>query len=226
MNTEKKISCVIYDMDGLLLDTEPFYTQATQKIVAPFGKTFDWKTKSKMIGQKQLDAAKILVEDLNLPITPQEYLIQREVILKEIFPNCKPLPGAVRLTQHLKKYNIPQAIATSSSNKFYLLKTKKHQEWFQIFEYIVTGDDPEVIKGKPAPDIYLVAARRLGIPSENCLIFEDAPSGVKAAVAAKMSVIAVPDPHLNKNIFENADLIINNLNEFKPDHWGLPAFDD
>ena len=84
----------IYDMDGLLLDTEPFYTTATKRIVEKFGKTFDWSLKSKMMGRPAIVSAGILVDSLNLPMTPEEYLKQREGTLKELYPSAEPKAGA------------------------------------------------------------------------------------------------------------------------------------
>src|SRR6059036_2459126 len=114
MSSYHAITHVIYDMDGLLLDTEKFYTQATQAIAKRFGKFFDWSIKSKMIGKPATDSARILTQELQLPISPQEYLALRAGLLDELFPQAEPLPGALRLTGHLHRHSIPQAVATSS----------------------------------------------------------------------------------------------------------------
>ncbi|MGK5095233.1 HAD-IA family hydrolase [Deltaproteobacteria bacterium TL4] len=224
MSSFRKITHVLYDMDGLLLDTEPLYTQVTQKIVERFDKRFEWSLKAKMIGKKAIDSARILVESLELPISPEEYLVERESLLAELFPSAQALPGARRLTEHLLRHHVPQAVATSSSFINYQLKITLHQEWFGGFDSIVTVDDPEVKKGKPAPDIFLAAARRLKAQPAQCLVFEDAPSGMEAALNAGMSVVVVPDPNLDKRIYERADQILNSLEEFQPELWGLPAF--
>ena len=84
------------------------------------------------------------------------------------------------------------------------------------------GDDPAVVHGKPAPDIFLVAASRLNAAPEECLVFEDAPSGVQAAKAAGMQVIAVPDPNMDRSAYAGADRILNQLTEFDPSFLGLP----
>ena len=76
-----EISCIIYDMDGLLLDTESIYTEVTQDIVSEYGKVFDWSIKKKIIGRRSIEAAKIIVESLDLPITPQDYLNLRKDLL-------------------------------------------------------------------------------------------------------------------------------------------------
>ena len=218
------ITHIIYDVDGLLLDTEGFYTEVTQSIVAPYGKTFDWSYKQHMIGRPALDSARYLVEALDLPITPQEYLQQRETLLQNRFPEAQALPGAQRLTEHLHAHGIPQAVATSSSTALFHLKTQRHQDWFKRFDCIVTGDDPQVQRGKPAPDIFLLAAQRLGARPQQCLVFEDAPSGMQAALAAGMSVVVVPDPNMDRRVYHAAQQLLTSLDEFQPQEWGLPEF--
>lgn len=218
------ISCVLYDMDGLLLNTEPFYTEVTQTIVGRYGKVFDWSIKSKMIGKKSIDSARLLVEALDLPFSGEDYLAERESMLQRLFPTAQAMPGAVRLTTHLHSHNIPQAVATSSDMNMFKLKTERHQEWFGCFNQVVTGDDVEVKQGKPAPDIFLAAARRLGKKPEQCLVFEDAPSGLAAAFAAGMSVVVVPDPNMDHKAFAGAHQIIDSLMTFVPESWGLPPY--
>jgi HAD superfamily hydrolase (TIGR01509 family) len=220
----KAVAGVIYDMDGLLLDTEPFYTRVSQLIAARYGKAFDWSVKSRMIGKRAADSAKVFTESLNLPMTPEEYLTARELMLEELFPQADPMPGAVRLTQHLHRHGVLQAVATSSNHRHYGLKVSRHQAWFSIFDCVVIGDDPAVRRGKPAPDMFLLAAERIGIPAAECLVFEDSPVGVEAACAAGMPVIAVPDPHMNPEDFGAAKQVLRGLNEFDPSVWGLPPF--
>ena len=218
------ITHVIYDMDGLLLDTEKYYTQATRVICDRYGRIFDWTLKAKMIGKRALDSAAILVKELDLPLTPDEYLEARRIVLDELFPKAEPLPGAVRLTHHLAANGIPQAIATSSDRRNFELKTRHHADWIRIFHCVISGDDPEVVRGKPAPDIFAAVAQRLGAPPASCLVFEDSPAGVEAARAAGMSVIAVPDPNLDPATCASADQILPELTSFDPAIWGLPAY--
>jgi len=217
------ITHIIYDMDGLLLDTEPFYTQATQTIVGRYGHTFDWSVKSRMIGKKAIDSARILVEAFDLPIEPEEYLRERESMLAELFPTAPAIPGAVRLTTHLAGHGIPQAVASSSRQHDFDLKTTRHREWFACFQCVVLGDDPDVKRGKPAPDIFLAAASRLGAQPEYCLVLEDAPSGVEAAQAAGMPVVVVPNPGMSHEAFRGYNQILSSLEYFDPAAWGLPG---
>jgi len=218
------ITHIIYDNDGLLLDTEPFYTKAHQIVAARYGKIFDWTVKSKMIGLRAEDSANILITSLQLPMTIPEYLEARKSLLAEMFPQAEPLPGAVRLTTHLHHEGVPQAVATSSDRYNFELKITRHQEWFRIFSTVVSGDDPEIRRGKPHPDIFLITAERMKAPPSQCLVFEDSPAGIDAARAAGMYAIAVPDPHMADSEYPNAHQLIRNLNDVDLASWGLPPF--
>ena len=138
------ISCLIYDMDGLLLDTEGIYTEVTQQIVGEYGKVFDWSVKEKIIGRRAVQAAEIIVESLDLPITPQDYLDSRKNVLLEKFKDTAALPGAKEMTTHFFDLGIPQALATSSSSPMFEAKFEKHKKWFSQFTQIIRGDDPEL----------------------------------------------------------------------------------
>ncbi|MFC1849177.1 HAD-IA family hydrolase [candidate division CSSED10-310 bacterium] len=225
MIQKQEITHIIFDLDGLLLDTEPFYTLVTQDILDRYGKVFDWSVKSKMMGKQGRDSCKILVEALDLPISAQEFLKEREKKLEALFPKAPLMPGSEQLTRYFFRHKIPQAIATSSSSHSFKLKIQHHQDWLTLFNCYVTGDDPAVQNGKPAPDIFLLAAKRLKAEPSFCLVFEDSPAGVTAAKAAGMAVIAVPDPNINPEAVKAADQTLNSLAEFDPILWGLPPFE-
>ena len=134
------------------------------------------------------------------------------------------MPGVEKLTRHLVHEGIPQAVATSSKKDTLEAKTIDHKEWFSLFQTIVTGDDPEVSEGKPAPDIFLVAAKRLGFPPKNCLAFEDAPTGTQAENSSGMAVIAIPDSNMSHDLYPEADAILNSMEDFRPETFRLPHF--
>jgi beta-phosphoglucomutase-like phosphatase (HAD superfamily) len=218
------ITHIIYDNDGLLLDTEPFYTKAHQLMAARFGKVFDWTVKSKMIGLRAEDSANVIIGALQLPFTVEEYLEERKHLLKEMFPQAEAMPGAIRLTMHMHRIGVPQAVATSSDRYYFDLKITRHTEWYKIFQCIVFGDDPEIEYGKPAPDMFLLAAKRLRANPSHCLVIEDSPAGIEAARAAGMFAVAVPDPNMDDGVYHDAHQIIRNLNELDLAAWGFPPF--
>jgi len=223
MRLARPVSHVVYDMDGLLLDTEVFYTEVTQRIVGRWGKVFDWSVKSHMVGRPAIESARYLVATLDLPITAEEYLREREDMLAELMPSAEPMPGAVALTQALHARGVPQAVATSSSRRFFDLKTTRHHDWFALFAAVVVGDDPRVARGKPEPDIFLVAARDLGADPASCLVFEDAPAGLAAARAAGMQVVAVPYPGMDVARLAAADLVVGSLLELSVADLGFES---
>ncbi|KAJ3228379.1 Pseudouridine-5'-phosphatase [Clydaea vesicula] len=229
------VKYVLFDMDGLLLDTETIYTEVSVDICRKYGKVFDWELKAKMMGLREKDAGELIVKTLDLPISAEEYLRQRYLGHEALFPFTKPLPGVLKLVKHLKKHNIPICVATSSYKKAYDLKIKNNQELFSLFEEkVICGDDKDITNGKPYPDIFLAAARKLGKTinamdeNRDCLVFEDAPSGVLAGLNAKMRVCWIPDKKLklDEQLTGLVDSVIFSMEDFVPENFGLPKFDD
>ncbi len=216
------ITHLIYDFDGLLLDTEPIYCQVYGMIASRYGKTFTPALHRKIMGRQALDCAQILVDELALPLTAEGHMEARDQLIYDLLPEAQPMPGAVELTRRFAELGVPQAIATSSAAVTFKLKTQRYQDWLTIFEAIVLGSDPAVKRSKPAPDSFLVAAQRLGANPANCLVFEDSPAGVEAGKRAGMSVVAVPAAHMNRRLYAQADEIIEQLADFDPQRWHLP----
>jgi pseudouridine-5'-monophosphatase len=206
---------VIFDMDGVLLDTEPIYTEVTNRITSRYGKVFDWSVKADMLGRPAMDSAEYLVETLDLPIQPEDYLAERTPMLEEMLARAGAIAGAEAFTRELRARGIPIAVATSTDARLFAVKTGHHREWFSIFDTIVCGDDPRVRKGKPAPDIFLAAAEGLGAAPEACIVVEDSPLGVAAAIAAGMKVIGFPDPRMDRRRFDCADFVVNSYEELR-----------
>lgn len=229
------VSHVIFDMDGLLLATEELYTQAADKVAMKYArnrnepKLVTWDLKVRQMGLQKKDLANIMVKELDLTCTPQQYLDESEKLHKTLFPEAELMGGVRRLIEHLHSSKVPIAVATSSSRQYFEIKTQKHTEMFGLFHHIVTGQsDPDVKNGKPAPDINLVCAKRFepaALP-ENCLVFEDSPNGVKAALAAGMQCVMVPDPLMwsTPDFMKEAHLVLKTLNDFKPELFGLPSY--
>ena len=214
------ITHAIFDLDGTLLDTEPLYTVAAQQVVERYGKSFDWELKREIMGGGPLAGAAIVVERLGLPITAEAYLTAREAILRELFTATRALRGAELIVEALHARGIPLAIGTSSSKPLCDLKLSGHA-FRARFGVVVCSDDPEVRFAKPAPDIFLIAAARLGADPERCVVFEDTPKGVQAALAAGMHAIAVPDVRMPRDAFVGALRIVESLEHVSLADLGL-----
>jgi pseudouridine 5'-phosphatase len=210
----------IFDLDGTLLDTEPLYTRAAQAVVERFGKVFDWELKRQVMGGGPLAGAAVVVERLGLPISAETYLAEREAILVELFAATQPLAGAHAVVDALHARGIPLAIGTSSSKRLCDLKLSKHS-FARRFGVVVCSDDPGVKNAKPAPDIFLCAAARLGAAPERCIVFEDTPKGVQAALAAGMQAVAVPDARMPHEEFSGALRIYGSLADVSLDDLGF-----
>ncbi|KAI9339011.1 HAD-like domain-containing protein [Obelidium mucronatum] len=225
-----KITYVVFDMDGLLLE-DP-YTEANNRLLAPFGLTYTWTIKQKIMGRKEADAAAYFLDHYKIPMTPEEYIQERKRILEDLYPECKPLPGVIRLVTHLNANNVPICIATSSTRSAFNKKASSNKELFDLFGgNVVCSDDSHIERGKPFPDLFLAGAHKLGCnvtsQDSNCLVFEDSPLGVEAGLAANMTVVWVPDPCLTVDplLAAKCAKVLPSLEEFEPAEFGLPPFD-
>jgi HAD superfamily hydrolase (TIGR01509 family) len=179
---------IIFDMDGLMFDTEPIYRKSMQQAAVELGYDIDDQLQNRLFGRSISDWRTTLIQIFgeNYPQFSKRRRQIWEQHVQEVGVTQKP--GLVDLLNQLDEDNLPKGIATSSTRPDALLCLGELAERFEV---IVTGD--EVKQGKPAPDIFLLAAQRLALSPQHCLVLEDSESGAHAALAADMSVIIVPD---------------------------------
>lgn len=182
---------VIFDMDGLLIDSEPVWALVEEAMLAARGAQLSSEIRFRFVGMRMNDFWTGIHDAYQLS-DPVEHLIAEAVehMVKRVGIEAAHRPGTADLLAFLQEKDIPCAIASSSPMAIIDAVVSAHK-WDVIFANRVSGDD--VANGKPAPDIYLEAARRLGVDPHECLALEDSPNGSRAAVAAGMVTVAVPD---------------------------------
>lgn len=211
---------VIFDMDGVLVDGEPFYYEAASAVLAEDGRDFPLKRYRKYMGTKA--GWNEFVVDLGLP-RPASYYRDRcvELVAASYASVETALPGAVDLVRGLHDIGLPLAVASStySVNVETCLRRLGIREAFDV---VVCGDD--ITHGKPQPDIYLRAAGLLAVAANRCLAIEDAPAGIRAAHAAGMTCWAVRTDYTRGIALPDPDRTFESLTEVDlADIAGVPA---
>ncbi|KAJ6681594.1 RIBOFLAVIN KINASE [Salix koriyanagi] len=198
---KKVVAAVILDLDGTLIHTDGILSDVLKALLLKYGKQWDGREAQKIVGKTPLEEATIVVEDYELPCSTDEFVTQITPLLYDQFCNIKALPGANRLIKHLSDHNVPLALASNSPRAYVESKISYQQGWKESFSVIIAGD--EVRAGKPSPDIFLEAAKRLGIE----------PSLLPCHRGFFVSITG-------------ADEVISSLLDLQPEFWGLPPFDD
>jgi pseudouridine-5'-monophosphatase len=226
----ERVTATIWDLDGLIFDTEQVYDALFQQYAQEkTGRRIPDEEfrpmRARVFGGTALRSAAILHETLAVADSPETHIEWRKHydLAEQFRQRTSVLPGAQALLTHVRAAGVPMALATSSERSLLEAKAARHPWLWDIFgDNVVAGD--EVQHSKPDPELFVKAAKMLGIPREDfgrVLVFEDAPNGVAAAKAAGMKVVAVPHPLLDRGLVAEADQVVASLTEFNPQEWGL-----
>ncbi len=186
------IEAVVFDLDGVLLDTEQVWDEVREQLSAERGGRYNAEAQRAMMGMSSPEWSRYMNEVVGIPDPPAE--INAEVVRRLLIryrERLPLLPGAVETVERLAA-RWPLAVA-SSSNRELIEEFLSSSGLRTHFRAWVSSE--EVPRGKPAPDVFLEAARRLGVPPQRCAAIEDSGTGLRAAKAAGMRVIAVPNAH-------------------------------
>ena len=198
------IKGALFDLDGTLLDTEPLYDAVEQQLVNEFGngKEIELSVRQKLTGTPPKVNCKHYIDNYDVKLSPEEFEKKRDQLLIEPFKKCKFKKGA-KETTHKCKYELglKVAIATSSSKFNFENKTYNKKEWLKDdIDAVITCE--RVKEGKPAPDIFILTAKELGLEPQECIVFEDAASGVKSAISAGIRIVVAIMEKWQRNTLE------------------------
>ena len=208
--TPRPIRSVVFDLDGLMIDSEPIFEESARRLLARRERALLPHVLQAMLGVPARDALKLFGEAHGLSETVEELRIESARLFAEVAGEAPvPLmPGVLELLERLERKSIPKAIATSSSAR-YVQRILPPHDVLQRFQFVLTCDD--VRCGKPAPEIYQKAAARFGHTPAEMLVLEDSPNGLRAAKAAGAICVVVPHALVPLDALAGADAILPSL---------------
>ncbi|MCK5675114.1 MAG: HAD family phosphatase [Spirochaetales bacterium] len=208
MNTDK---CIIFDMDGVLIDSEPLHFDFESRLFKSLGITVSREEHETFVGTTAKTLWTSLKQTHNIPFTVQELILKEQLEFLEYLENKKPIniiPGVKKLIISLQSKGFRIALASSSPHRLinYVMDKTNINEYFQIK---VSGDD--IVNGKPDPDIFLKTAELINIKPTSCLVIEDSKNGVRAAKQAGMKCIGYSNPGSGNQDLTAADFILDSF---------------
>lgn len=210
--SDRTYSAVIFDLDGVLWDGEPLYHEAFNTVLAPYGHRVSDDDYNRIIGLPVEACWDWLRQRLNLTDPQGRFLhAYNETVLRLLERPVKPLPGVRPLIDELKRRGVPIAVA-SASLRAWVDTTLRGLGLQDAFDAVVSAD--EVDNGKPAPDLFLAAASRLGTPPDRCLAVEDTLTGIRSARAAGMFAVQLRAASTALPPLDEADLVLDSLERF------------
>jgi pseudouridine-5'-monophosphatase len=206
-----RLSAIVFDLDGLMVDTETISREAWKQLLKTLGSSLDQDTYHSIVGRRSDESALIMKNALNLPISPAELISRKSAIFYELLTEgVTVMPGLMELLTEIGKRNVPWAVATSSS-RHYAEKILSQIGLSDSCYAIAAGD--EVNRGKPAPDIYVLAARRLKFEPNFCIALEDSVPGCLSSIAAGMVTAAIPNKETIRDDFSFVHQVFQSLND-------------
>ena len=206
------IKALIFDFDGLILDTETIDLQSWQEIYCDHGAEFPISRWMDSLGGSSdlFDPYFHLITELKINVNKIEIRAKKECRDKELLNDLNPLPGVKELIDAADRLDIKLAVA-SSSERAWVISNLSRLCLLKRFQCIKCADD--VIKTKPAPDLFEAVLRELGLKADQAIVFEDSPNGIQAANRAKIFCVAVPNAVTSHLSLDHADLIVDSLVE-------------
>lgn len=204
---------VVFDLDGLLVDSEPVQEKAIRATLEEFGVVLGKDAFKGMVGISTRDNFLAVLKERGAFTTIDQLIEIKSRRYLELIPCLEPMPGALDLIQALAEQGIPMAVASSSP----IRDVEASLDAVGMARYLaaVVGGD-QVARTKPAPDVYLAAVERLGLRPAQCVALEDAGPGVAAAAAAGLAVVAVPNQHTREHDFRASSLLLSSLRGLTP----------
>lgn len=212
------IKAVIFDMDGVMIDSEPLWEKTERILLARRNIDYSPEYRDMIVGLNQKDSGKLMRDTFLLEETVDEIISERVGILTAIYEEeLEVVPGLTPLLEELRSREYLLAVASSSPLRVinFVLDKFSLQDYFDA---VVSGECTE--RGKPHPDIYLHTAERLGVKPSECVAIEDSINGVRSATGAGMYCIAIPDKRLSREAFESAHLTLESIDEIDPQLFG------
>lgn len=208
------IKGVIFDLDDTIVNSNPLHTEAWNQLLNTYNHSLDdipKNLRANQLGVRVIDTAKFITNYLNLKDDVETVYKKRvDYFLQLVDKKLELMPGILHAIKLFRKHCFQLAIATSGTKQYVnLVLLKFHLK--NYFEVIITGDD--VKKGKPDPETYLMAAKKLHLDPLECLVVEDSTKGIESAKAAGCKCIAVKNPYIPPQDLDQTDLVINSLNE-------------
>ncbi|MBN2353922.1 MAG: HAD family phosphatase [Spirochaetales bacterium] len=204
---------VIFDMDGVLVDTEPYYLENNKRVFGELGFALPAEEYVHFVGISARRMWEELISRFRLKQSVEELIqLEYETHFRRLaaLPSLEPIAGVMTLIERLKTSGAALAIASSSPRRVIELTLAK-AGLAGFFPVTVSGDD--VAHGKPHPDIFLEAARRAGVSPSRCLVIEDSPRGLEGAAAAGMTSIGFKNPNSGDQDLSAADLVVDRFRE-------------